>query len=55
MLAYLYAMNAASMLGDVVLFSFLLILSLLIPAKVVLTIGLILAIPASFAIRMIRS
>jgi MFS family permease len=55
LLPYLYAMNAASMVGDVLLFSFLLVLSLLAPVKVVLAVGLILAIPASYAIRLIRS
>jgi MFS family permease len=55
MVPYLYAMNMASMVGDVLLYSFLLLLSLVVSAKVVLTVGLIVAIPASYAIRWIRS
>jgi MFS family permease len=55
LLPYLYAMNAASMLGDLVLFSLLLPLSLVLSAKVVLTIGLIMVIPGSYTIRFIRS
>lgn len=54
LLPYLYAMNIASMLGDLIVFGILLLLSLLLPAKVVLAIGLIMAIPASYAIRLIR-
>lgn len=55
LLPYLYAMNAASMLGDVLVFGLLFLLSLVVPAKVVLAIGLILAIPAGYAIRLIRT
>ena len=55
MVPYLYAMNMASMVGDILLFSFLLLLSLVVSAKVVLTVGLIVAIPASYAIRWIRT
>jgi hypothetical protein len=55
LLPYLYAMNAASMIGDVVLFTLLLLLSLVVSAKVVLAIGLIIAIPAGYSIRLIRT
>ena len=55
MVPYLYAMNMASMVGDILLFSFLLLLSLVVSAKIVLTVGLIVAIPASYAIRWIRT
>ncbi len=55
LMPYLYAMSAASMIGDLVLFSFLLLLSLLVSVKVVLVVGLILAVPAGYAIRLIRA
>lgn len=54
LLPYIYAMLMASAVGDIMLFSLLLLLSLVVSVKVVLTIGLILAIPGGYCIRLIR-
>jgi hypothetical protein len=51
----MYAMLMACAAADVLLFSFLLVLSLLVSAKTVLILGLILAIPGGYAIRLIRT
>ena len=55
LLPYVYGMMIGCALGDIVLFVPLLLLSLVIPIKAVLVIGLILAIPAGYAIRIIRA
>jgi MFS family permease len=54
LLPYVYAMLISCSIADTLLFSLLLLLSLVIPVKIVLIIGLVLAIPASYAIRLIR-
>jgi MFS family permease len=55
LLPYVYAMLIACAMADILLFGFLMLLTFIVPIKVVLTIGLILAIPASYAIRLIRA
>jgi len=55
LLPYVYAMLMACAVGDIILFAFLMVLSLLVPVKVVLVTGLILAIPGSYAIGLIRA
>lgn len=54
LLPYVFAMNISCAIGDSLLFGFLLLLSLLVPIKALLIIGLLLAVPASYAIRLIR-
>jgi MFS family permease len=55
LLPYMYAMLMACAAADILLFGFLLILSLLVSTKTVLILGLILAIPGGYAIRFIRT
>jgi MFS family permease len=55
LLPYMYAMLIACAAADILLFGFLLILSLLVSTKTVLILGLILAIPGGYAIRFIRT
>jgi MFS family permease len=55
LLPYLYAMQMACVLGDSLLFGLLLLLSLVASIKVVLIVGLIIAIPAGYSIRFIRA
>lgn len=55
LLPYVYGMMIGCVLGDIVLFVPLLLLSLVVPIKAVLVIGLIFAIPAGYAIRLIRA
>lgn len=54
LLPYAYAMQMISMVGDLLLFGLLLILSLFLPDKTVLLLGLVLGIPAGYSIRLIR-
>jgi hypothetical protein len=54
LLPYLYAMQMACVLGDSLLFGALLLLSLVVSIKVVLIVGLIIAVPAGYSIRFIR-
>jgi len=55
LLPYVYAMLIACAVSDTVLFGFLLLLSLVVSVKVVLAVGLILAIPGSYAMRLMRA
>jgi len=55
LLPYLYAMQMACVLGDLVLWGLLLLLSLVVPVRVVLVVGLVFAIPAGYIIRLIRA
>lgn len=55
LLPYVYAMMAACMIADCLLYGSLLLLSLVLSIKIVLTIGLLIAVPASYAIRYIRA
>lgn len=52
---YLYAMQMASVLGDVLLFGSLLVLSYVLSLKTMLFTGLIIGIPAGYALRFIRT
>ncbi len=54
LLPYIYGMMMASALGDILLFSTLLIISFFFPIQTVLLVGLLLAIPAGYAVRLIR-
>lgn len=54
LLPYVYAMMVASAIGSIILFGVLLILSFFAPIQIVLTFGLLIAIPAGFALRLIR-
>ncbi len=54
LLSYLYAMMIACAIADIALFGLLLLLTLVLPVKVVLVIGLIMAVPAGYAIRLMR-
>lgn len=51
---YVYAMMVACVIGDCLLYGSLLLLSLTLSINVVLTIGLLIAVPASYAIKYIR-
>lgn len=55
LLPYVYAMQMVCVLGDALLFGSLLLLSLVAPTKVVLVVGLLIAIPAGYCIRLIRA
>ena len=55
LLPYVYAMLIACAVSDTLLFGFLLLLSLVVSVKVVLAVGLILAIPGSYAMRLMRA
>ena len=54
-LLYVFAMLMAGAIGCALLFGILLLLSLIAPIEIVLTIGLLLAIPAGYSIRLIRA
>lgn len=54
LLPYIYAMMVVSAVGGIMLFGILLIISYFVPIQTVLLVGLLLAIPASFAVRLIR-
>lgn len=54
LLPYVYAMMIVSALGNLVLFAILLVVSFFAPIQTVLLVGLLLAIPAGFAVRLIR-
>lgn len=54
-LPYVYAMQMPCVLGDVLLFSFIIVLSLTLPVKAALAIGLAVGIPAGYLIRIIRA
>jgi MFS family permease len=55
LLPYVYAMQMVCVLGDSLLFGLLLLLSLVAPTRVVLIVGLLIAIPAGYCIRLIRA
>lgn len=55
LLPYVYAMNIVCVIGDCLLYGTLLGLSYIFSAKVVLTIGLLIAVPASYTIKYIRA
>jgi MFS family permease len=55
LLPYVCAMMIASAIGDVLLFGSLLLLSIVMPIRDVLTVGLIAGIPAGYCIRLIRA
>jgi hypothetical protein len=55
LLPYVYAMLMACAAADTLLFALLLLLSLVLSIKTVLVIGLILAVPCSYAVRLIRA
>lgn len=52
---YVYAMMMACVVADCLLYGSLLILSLFFSVKVVLSIGLLIAVPASYTIKLIRT
>lgn len=52
--SYVYAMQIAAAMGDTLLFGSLLLLSLVLSMKAVLIVGLLIAVPASYAMRLIR-
>lgn len=54
LLPYIYAMMLASAVGNFILYGALLLLSLFLPLHTVLLIGLLLAVPAGYAVRLIR-
>lgn len=53
-LPYVYAMMVVSALGNILLFGILLILSFFISIQAVLLVGLLIAVPAGFVVRLIR-
>ena len=55
LLPYIYLMMMICAIGDALLFGILLLVSLIAPIEVVLAVGLILAVPAGYIIRLIRS
>ena len=55
LLPYVYAMQMTCVVGDVAVFGLLVLLSFVVSVKAVLAIGLIVAIPAGLAIRLIRT
>jgi hypothetical protein len=54
-LLYVFSMLMAGAIGCIVLFSLLVLVSLFASDKIVLVAGLLTAIPASYAIRLIRA
>jgi hypothetical protein len=55
LLPYIYAMMVVCAVGDVLLFGTLLLVSLFAPIEIVLAAGLAIAIPAAYAMRLMRS